>query len=84
MLTPVKAYGYCFSYTGGKQESLKGNLSYYKLNINSIIKSVIHFDIFNMDKNIVTLLYGEMTLEQRRKAYQKNKIRPWHILRAMH
>ena len=75
MLTPVKTYGYCFSYTGGIQKQLKGSLSYYKVKISSIVRSVMHFDVLGLNKNIVVLLYGNMTPEQRQKAREKNKIR---------
>ena len=30
-LTPVKHYGYCFTFTGGKQKCLKGTLSYVRV-----------------------------------------------------
>ena len=45
MLTPVKTYGYCFSYTGGIQKQLKGTLSYYKVNFESIAQTVSHFNV---------------------------------------
>ena len=36
MITPVKTFGYCFSYTGGIQKQLRRSLSYYKVKIESI------------------------------------------------
>jgi hypothetical protein len=35
-LTPVKTYGYCFSYSGGIKKQLKGSLSFYKVEHQSI------------------------------------------------
>jgi hypothetical protein len=58
MLTPVKTYGYCFSYTGGIQKQLKGILSYYKVNFESIAQTVSHFDVLGLTDNIVVVLYG--------------------------
>jgi len=83
MLTPVKTYGYCFSYTGGMQKQLKGSLSYYKVNIESIVRSAAHFDILGLADNVVVLLYGAMTPEQRRKAAKKNRIRTSKVLAAL-
>ena len=83
MLTPVKTYGYCFSYTGGPQKQLKGSLSYYKVNIDSIVRSVTHFDVLGLSNNVVVLLYGTLTPEQRRKVAKKNKIRTAKVLSAL-
>ena len=83
LLTPIKVYGYCFCYTGGVQKQLKGSLSYYKVDINSIVRSVTHFEVLNMTNNIVVMLYGRMTPEQKRKAAKKNQIRVNRVLSAM-
>ena len=83
LLSPVKVYGYCFCYTGGMQKELKGSLSYYKVDINSIVRSVTHFEVLNMTSNIVVMLYGRMTPEQKRRAARKNQIRVSKVLSAM-
>ena len=82
-LTPVKTYGFCFSYTGGFQKELKGSLSYYKVKMSSIARTAAHFVTLGMTDNIVVLLYGKMTLEQKRKALGKNKFRTGHLLTAI-
>jgi hypothetical protein len=56
LLTPVKTHGYCFSYTGGAQKQLKGSLSYYKVNMQSIARAALHFDVLGLTNNIVVLL----------------------------
>ena len=83
LLTPIKSYGYCFCYTGGFQKQLKGSLSYFKVDINSIVRSVMHFDVLNMQNNVVVMLYGNMTPEQKRLAQKKNRIRVNKVLAAM-
>jgi hypothetical protein len=55
MLTPVRTHGYCFSYTGGRQKQLKGSLSYYKINIESIVRTVQHFHVLGLTDNVVVL-----------------------------
>ena len=57
-ISPVRSYGYVFTYTGGKQQQLKGVLSYYKVEMESIARSALHIEIVGMEKHIVTLLYG--------------------------
>ena len=74
LLTPVKTYGYCFSYTGGIQKELKGSLSYYKIHLDSIAHLMTSFDVLGLHNAVVVLLYGNMTSQQKRKAREKSKI----------
>ena len=83
LLTPVKTYGYCFTYTGGVKKQLKGSLSYYKVNISSIARTVAQFDVLGLNKDIVLILHGKLTAEQKRKAREKNKVRPQNVLIAV-
>ena len=83
MITPVKTFGYCFSYTGGIQKQLRGSLSYYKVKIESIARSALHFEALGLTNTVVILLHGKLTKEQHNKAKQKNKIRPIYILNAL-
>ena len=83
MITPVKIFGYCFSYTGGIQKQLKGSLSYYKVKIESIVQSALHFEALGLTNTVVVLLYGRFTQEQYNKAKKKTKIRPDYILEAL-
>ena len=82
-LTPAKAYGYCFVYTGGFQKQLKGNLCFYKREVHSIARAACHFDVLGLTDNIVILLNGKMTTDQKVKAKNKSKIRTSKILAAM-
>ena len=65
MLTPVKTYGYCFNYVGGKQKKLQGSLTYYKVKIESIVRTTMHFEVLNLHQNVLVLISGKMTPEQR-------------------
>jgi hypothetical protein len=67
-VTPVKTFGFCFAYSGGTRRKLKGSLSYYKASINSIARAVSHFDVLGLQQDIVVILYGNMTPEQKRCA----------------
>ena len=83
MLTPIKTYGYCFSYTGGIQKQLKGSLSYYKVDINSIVRAAMHFDVLGLNNNIVIMFYGKMTETQTARAHERSKIRTASVLTAL-
>ena len=71
MITPVKIFGYCFSYTSGIQKQLKGSLSYYKVKFESIVRSALHFEALGLTNTVVVLLYGRFTQEQYNKAKKK-------------
>lgn len=83
MVTPVKTYGYCFSYTGGQNKQLKGSLSYYKVEMESIARAAAHFDVLKMHENVVVVLHGKMTTQQKIIAKRKNKVRVKKILSAV-
>jgi len=40
VITPVKTFGYCFSYTGGQHIELQGSLSYYKRSTDHIVQAI--------------------------------------------
>jgi len=83
MLTPVKSFGYVFSYTGGKNMKLQGNLTYYRVKFESIAKAVMNLDVLGLHENIVTVLYGKLTQNQYKRAKEKSSVRVWKIIRAI-
>ena len=83
MITPVKTYGYCFSYTGGVQKQLKGSLSYYKISKDSIMQCAAHLEGLQLNNNVIVLLYGQMTDAQYLNAKKKSKIRTNYIINAV-
>ena len=68
---------------GRKQSQLKCVLSFYKVEMESIARRALHFEILGMEKHIVTLLYGPMTEEQKPAVELKSTIWPYHVLRAL-
>lgn len=87
-ITPVKTHGYCFSFTGGLQKQLKGSLSYFKVDMSSIARATVIFDVlgFNdpgLNRNVCVILHGKFTLRQHQKAKIKSTVRPDKILEAV-
>ena len=80
LLTPVKTHGYCFTYTGGRKKQLKGSLAFYKVQMKSIARTSAQFDVLGLNKDIVVILHGKLTSEQRRRAREKNKVRPQNVM----
>jgi hypothetical protein len=81
MITPIKSYGYCFSYTGGQRHQLKGSLTYYRMNKKSIITSIANLEA--IDANIVILLHGDLTRKQYEMTKKKNTIRITYLTQAI-
>ena len=51
LLSPIKSYGYIFMYTGGAQ--LMGSLSYFKVEHESIARSLTHMEALGLNNDIV-------------------------------
>ena len=83
MITPVKTYGYCFSYTGGIQKQLKGSLSYYRIGKEDIIRAAAYFETLKINCNVMVMLYGNMTQSQHEKAKKKKYIQTEYVTRAI-
>ena len=77
------SYGYVFTYMGRNQQPLKDVLSCYKVEMESIARCALHFEMLVMEKHIVTLLYGPMPAEQKSTVKQKSTIQPNHVLRVL-
>ena len=58
-------------------------MSYYKVEMESIGRIALHFEIVGMEKHIVTLLYGPTTAEQKSTVKQKSTIQPHHVVRVL-
>ena len=82
-LTPCSSYGYCFSYTGGKQMQLKGTLAFMRVKERAIAKSVTALDLMGLNNNVVVLTRGTMTKEQKKKMREKTTIRVEKMITAL-
>lgn len=83
MISPVKTFGYCFTYTGGKQKQLKGTLSYYKISTATIVRTGANLQRLGLNNHIIVLLYGKMTPVQKELAKKKYSINTGKIISAI-
>ena len=83
LLTPVRAYGFVFTYSGGRQRNLKGVLSYYRIEESDIANAVMQLEVLGLNKHVVVLYTGEFTPEQMRKAREACGIRVDKVLNAV-
>jgi hypothetical protein len=83
MITPVRTFGYCFSYTGGKQMQIKGSLSYYKIATQTIVDTAAGFEYLGLNNHIVLMLYGSFTQEQKKRVFSKFEISTSKIIKAI-
>ena len=81
LITPVIAYGYCFSYVGGKLKNLKGTMTFLRVPEAGIGGAAAQMKYMGLNENIVVLLSGKMTKAQRKKA--KQQIRTGKIIAAV-
>ena len=82
-LSPVKEYGYCFSYTGGRQRCLEGSLSYFRVKTASIVRAITQLDVLGMTKDVIVVIYGNVTPEQKNKIQKKTTLRVEKVMQAI-
>ena len=83
LLTPMKAYGFVFSYTGGRQCNLKGVLSYFRVKEYNLARALLQLDVLGLNEHVVVLYTGEFTKEQREKLKERSTIRVNRVLNAV-
>jgi hypothetical protein len=83
MLSPVRTYGYCFSYTGGKHRQIKGSLSYYKISTETLVQTGIELELLQLNNHVVVMLYGSFTAEQKSIVTNRYEIRTEKIIKAI-
>ena len=78
VLTPVTTFGFCFTMNGGKAMKLCGTLGYYKVRKQSIVRTTLVANTLAncLNRNVVFLLHGDMTKNQKEKAMKKSEICP--------
>ena len=88
LLSPVKGYGYCFSYGGGKQMQLKGTMTFMRVEEKKIARSAAQVEELTsvakpigVSECVVVLLNGKMTLSQKERA--RNTIRVEKLMTAV-
>jgi hypothetical protein len=83
LLTPMRTYGFVFTYSGGKQCNLKGVLSYFRVKEYDIARAVMQLDVLGLNEHVVVLYTGEFTKEQKKKAKERCTIRVDKVVRAV-
>lgn len=82
-LSPVRQFGYCFSYNGGPNRCLQGSLQFFKVKPSSIARAIAQLDVLGLRKDVVVVLYGDITKEQRRKVKDRAKLRVEKVIEAV-
>jgi Helitron helicase-like domain at N-terminus len=82
-LTPLKNYGYCFTWKGGKKDIMRGSLSFMKVNRTKIADGIAHLNSLGLNKNVVCLYSGNMTRRQKQKAEEQSQIRLTELTKAL-
>jgi hypothetical protein len=67
-ISPVKGYGYCFSWVGGAQKCLRGNLTFMQVMEHKVIQAVSQLQGMGLTNHIVILLNQKMTENQKQRA----------------
>ena len=71
LIQPAMKHGYCFAHSGGRLTNLKGVMSFFRVEERKVASGLIQLEQMGLNKNIVVLLTGKMTSEQRQRATEK-------------
>ena len=82
-ITPLKHYGYCFTFTGGKQKCLKGTMSFMRVSRKSIAKAVATLERSGLNDNVLILHSGKLTKWQQQRAKELCSVRTEKIIAAV-
>ena len=85
MITTVKTFGFCFTFTGGRNRKLKGTLGYFKVRKESVaVVAAVSLKLADLLKtDAVFILYGEITKEQKEQAKMQCEVRPDKVMDAI-
>ena len=82
-LTPVKQYGYCFTWSGGKQKLLKGTLTFMRVQPAGIADGVNQLNQLGFNDHVICLYSGGLTKSQKKTAEERSKIRVSKVTEAL-
>ena len=83
LLTPVKTYGFVFTYSGGKQENLKGTLTLMKVRERSITRAIAQLEVLGLCSHVIVCYTGKLTEKQKKRAREKCAVRTNKLLNAV-
>ena len=74
LISPVKNYGYCFSYIGGANLNLKGTMTFMRVEESSIARGAAQLLAMGLQNTMVVILSGKMTTEQKKMASRSIRV----------
>ena len=83
LITPVRSYGFCFTYVGGRTQNLKGCLTFMRVKERSTARAFMQLEALGLNKHVLILVSGYMTTDQRQKVQYKSEIRTDKMIAAV-
>ena len=83
LLSPVHKHGYCFTWNGGKQMAMKGNLNLMRVEERRLAQAVTQLECMGLTQHVLILITGRLTDWQRRKIKDRTAVRTDKLIAAM-
>ncbi len=83
LLSPVRGYGFCFTWVGGRQRSLKGTMTFMRVEKRRIANAVLQLEKMGFNDHVLCLYTGEMTEWQKKRAKDLSTIRTAKVFTAL-
>lgn len=74
LISPIKGYGYCFSYAGGTQKKLKGSMTFMRVKEDKIARAVGQLEAMEVSEYVIVLLNGNLTPSQKQRAQSQIRV----------
>ena len=83
LLSPVRGYGFCFTWIGGRQRSLKGTMTFMRVEKRRIASAVLQLEHMGFNDHVLCLYTGEITRWQKKRAKELSTIRTAKVFAAL-
>ena len=83
LLSPVRGYGFCFTWIGGRQRSLKGTMTFMRVEKRRIANAVLQLEAMGFNDHVLCLYTGEFTESQKKCAKELSTIRTSKVFAAL-
>ena len=74
-LTPIRSYGYFFTFEGGHMKQMRGSMTFMRVEERSLAKSVATLESMGLTKHVIVMTSGPMTEGQQEKAKKQSEFR---------
>ena len=82
-LTPIRSYGYFFSFEGGHMQQMKGSMTFMRVQERKLTEAVTMLECMGLTKHVIIMTNCKMTEGQQKKAEKLSEFRTDKMIAAV-